>query len=328
MRYLFRVLPFIALGFAAAMPVGAEEFYCEIMALEGAVTVTSGMEPARAAAEGDLLAVDDVVEAGEGAFADLAYDRDWQNVTRLEANSKLRIRTLYPTSVALESGGIFAKLKQLPRESTFEVQTPTAIASVRGTEYRTTFIGGETEIYNVSDSDVFVYGVQESGERQPEPVIIRNAQKVQVQRRGFVPSQPRRMEEVDFHPVHHARERIDEKVQRNMAQGRMGKIQEVRQVESGEWRQRPRDERLAEMRRAGQDGMARNMARRPGEEAQERQMEQRAIREDQRQQFGRPTFGQPHERPQGPGERREGAKEDRPERPKRPAKPARPPQQR
>ena len=241
------------------------------MSVEGAVTVTRSEEAARPVKEGDLLKVNDVLEVGDGAYADIAYDREWNNVTRVEESSKIRIRALYPTMVQLDAGGIYAKLKQLPKESSFEVQTPTAIASVRGTEYRTTYTGGETEVYNVSDSDVYVYGVDESGHRQAaQPTILRNTQKTEVLSRGAPPLQPRRMDAQDFRPVQHARERIEGKMQENIAHGRFGQIQDVKQVENGEWKARPHDERRDRppMGEGGPDRTGPNAPRDPNKQQQ------------------------------------------------------------
>ena len=162
---LFGLLGTFVLTGALLAPVCfAEDFYCEVMSVEGTVTRTNASEADKPVAEGDLLAVEDVVTVGASSYADIAYDRDWNNVTRVEENSSVRIKSLYPTEVSLEKGGIFAKLKSLPKDSSFDVSTPTAIASVRGTEYRTTFLEGATQVYNVSDSDVYVYGFDPSGE--------------------------------------------------------------------------------------------------------------------------------------------------------------------
>ena len=224
---------------AASVPSAlAEEFYCEVMSVEGSVTLTNSAVNEKALQEGDVLQAEDVVKVGPGGYADLAYDREWNNVTRVEENSKIRIRSLYPTTLELESGGVYAKLKSLPKESSFNVQTPTAIASVRGTEYRTTFEENETQIYNLSDSDVFVYGLESSGEPQASPVVIRRSEKTQVIARGLPPVGPRRMEAKDLQRAEQFQQGIEKRVNENIAKGRFGKIPDIhdiekRQVEKG-----------------------------------------------------------------------------------------------
>lgn len=209
----------------------AEEFYCEAMSVEGSVTVSDQTVSGKTLSEGDILKVDDVVQVGPDSYVDLAYDSEWNNVTRLEENSSLRIRSLYPTTVTLNSGGLYAKLKSLPKESSFSVETPTAIASVRGTEYRTTFLEGQTEIYNLSESDVYVYGLDVSGQMQSSPVIIHHSEKTQVLHRGQAPVPPRRMDVHELKRAEHFHQEIEKKVNKNIAQGRFGKIQDLKAVE-------------------------------------------------------------------------------------------------
>lgn len=227
--------PFFILSillFAGAIPaLHAEEFYCEAMAVEGTVKVSNSTTSGKALVEGDLLKADDLIEVSSGSYVDLAYDREWNNITRVEEDSKVRLRSVYPTTLELETGGVFAKLKSLPKGSTFDVQTPTAIASVRGTEYRTTFLSGETQIYNVSSSEVYVYGFDDSGVKQAEPVVLKRSHTTQVQKRGVPPGQPRKMEEREFRPVKRSQEGITKKVQDNVSKGRFGKIQNIRTVE-------------------------------------------------------------------------------------------------
>ena len=229
---LLLALGALSLLFTAAPAYAEEDFYCEVMTVEGTVTLSNATTSGKALGEGDLLSVDDVVSVGEGGYTDIAYDKDWNNVTRVEENSSVRIRSLNPTTLALEKGGVFAKLKALPKDSSFDVQTPTAIASVRGTEYRTTFLEGETEVYNVSDSDVYVFGVDNDGEKQTaEPVVIRNSEKTFIQKRGEPPVAPRRMEAHEMQKASQFRQGIEQKVMQNVGRGRVGKLPNVRAIE-------------------------------------------------------------------------------------------------
>ena len=220
----------------------AEELYCEVMAVEGTATVTNQSESDKALQEGDLLKAEDVVQVGAGSSLDLAYDRDWNNVTRVEENSKIRIRSVYPAEMELASGGVYAKLKSLPKDSSFSVSTPTAIASVRGTEYRTTFLEGETQVYNVSDSDVSVYGLDAAGQRQAAPIILRRSEKTQVIRRGQAPVAPRRMEAQDLKRAEHFQQGLEKKIKENVAKGRIGKTLDVQAIEKVHLEKGPEDE--------------------------------------------------------------------------------------
>lgn len=237
-----RTLFAVALALSLSVPARAEDFYCEVMSVEGTATLSNASTSGRALAEGDLLSVDDLVTVGASSYVDIAYDRDWNNITRVEENSSIRIRSLFPTELGLEEGGVFAKLKSLPKESTFDVKTPTAIASVRGTEYRTTYLSGETQVYNVSDSDVYVYGFDSAGVRQAEPVVIRNTEKTFIQRRGDAPMPPKRMEPQDVSRAARFQRGIEQQVMRNYERGRVGKLPDVGAIE-----------KRMEQRRAGQE---------------------------------------------------------------------------
>ena len=106
----------------------AEGFQCEVMSIEGSAFVTNSEMTHQPIKEGDILKVNDLIEVGADSSVDIAYDRDWQNVARLEESSKIEIKNIFPTMLKMSYGGIYAKLKSLPKDSTFEVATPTAIA--------------------------------------------------------------------------------------------------------------------------------------------------------------------------------------------------------
>ena len=98
--------------------------------------------------------------------ADLAFDADWKNTTRLSENTRVIVRWISPVRLEIISGDLYSKLDQLPKNSTFEVVTPTAIAVVRGTKFRTTYLNGKTTIYNDSETSVvYVYHVDANGNR-------------------------------------------------------------------------------------------------------------------------------------------------------------------
>ena len=213
---------------------GEEEFNGEIMSVHGAVFLISGKASRRLLKEGDLLKAGDWVEVGGGGYADIAYDREWNNVTRIEENSKIQIRSVCPGSMTLQKGGVFAKLKALPPESSFEVQTPTAIAAARGTEFRTLYGENGSQVLNFSDSAVYVYGVDESGNisRTHEPLVLKNSEKTQVVRRGEFHFQSYRMALSDKMPGQKIQEHLEKKIDEFNQAGHIGKIQDLRKMDA------------------------------------------------------------------------------------------------
>jgi len=222
----------IACLFAFARPVLADEFRCEVLNLKGTVTVRDSQGTARAAKQAELLKVGEEVEVGEDSYADLAYDKDWKNVTRLEANSKVKITAIAPGKLELLEGGIFAKLKKLPQDSAFEVRTPTAVATVRGSEYRTTFLLGQTDVFNAASSRVVVYGVKDDGTVDKDTaVMIEKDKKTSVETVGKAPKPAEPMSEGEIKAGQSLQGGIETNVKAAEKEGRSANIQSVADIE-------------------------------------------------------------------------------------------------
>jgi hypothetical protein len=209
----------------------AEAFRCEVLALEGGAKVITASGGSSALREGDLLAEGDSIEVAEDGSVDLAYDRDWRNVVRLEGGSKVRVASVSPAKLDLTNGAVFAKLKELPKSSSFEITTPTAVAAVRGTEYRTVVRDGETEVFNFSPSKVFVYGVDPAGQRMAQPAVLEEGQKTAVEDPGDAPEAPGAMDAGDRKEGEESQKAIETQIDRAVQQGRTGKIQTVAEIE-------------------------------------------------------------------------------------------------
>jgi len=128
------------------------------MTIEGAAYLVDGAlrTPLK---EKMVLSAGDTIEVDANSSVDLAYDRDWKNITRVNENSRVRINGIFPTKLVMIRGDIYAKLRSLPKGSSFEIKTPTAVAAVRGSEYRTMYRGGMTRVYNFAHSKVEVFGL-------------------------------------------------------------------------------------------------------------------------------------------------------------------------
>ncbi len=265
MLVMNRIALGLLLAAATVSTVYAEEYQGEIMSVQGQVTVTDASGVSREAKEGDLFGASSKVEVGPSGHADLALDKDWKNVVRVESGSEVNVRSIYPTGFSLTRGALFARLGALPEKSTFEVETPTAVASVRGTEYRTTFDPSSgTEVFSFSNSPVYVFGLDESGKLTGEPLTLRNEEKTGVLRRGEAPKKPFRMAENERKFGADARRSIEGRIKDFRKAGRLGKAQDIARVRkdiqaklrasSGSKGQnfgpRKRDERGAVVRRA------------------------------------------------------------------------------
>ena len=125
---LIVVLPVIALADEAA------DDYRLIEATGDVAVVPAGSEEARAATAGLPLSEGDRVVTGDSGSAELADPSG--TVLRLEANSSLSLESLRTgwTTFRLAVGRLLAKFNHT-MDSHYSVQTPVAVASVRGTEF-------------------------------------------------------------------------------------------------------------------------------------------------------------------------------------------------
>lgn len=236
-RFLLSVV-FLLSSIAWIHPVSSwavsSELACEVMSVEGAVDLLKEDGSKILLKEGELVKDQGVIETHAGT-ADISFDKDWNNIVRVESESKVKIASSWPSKVEIYRGSVFAKLGKLPKESTFEVQTPTAIAAVRGTEYRAVFKDGETLVYNFSSSQVFVYSVDGLGNKAGESTILAQSQKTNVPGVGLPAKPPQVMTFSESQEGRLMQSAVEEKVKRVIESGRLGKIQSVAALEAMEF---------------------------------------------------------------------------------------------
>lgn len=226
------VLPLLTvLSFFSCSAAFADDFRCEVMSVQGDALLSRGQEAPRKVEEGDLLKPGDALETGPNCRLDVAYDADWQNVTTVESNCSVTIQSVEPTSLELAKGSVFAKLDRLPKDSSFEVRTPTGVAVVRGTEFWTRSGGEGLEVYNYSASPVEVFGLDAQGRRFGKPAFLKRNEKTGILRRGSMPGTVQRMNAVDLQRCRGFASGIQDRVKQVRAKGRSGKIQKIRDME-------------------------------------------------------------------------------------------------
>lgn len=163
---LFVILAAVSLPALAAAGV----FRAEIMAIRGeAFQLPSGLSriSAKIAA---LVSPGDSIETGAASFVDLGFDRNWKNVTRIGEKSSVKITDIYPTSLSLVSGDVLAKLDALPKDSTFEIKTPTAVIGIRGSICAVEYKDGTTMVYNPHEHAISVAPPAEGSALDPSKI--------------------------------------------------------------------------------------------------------------------------------------------------------------
>ena len=132
----------------------------------------------------------------------------------------------------MKTGGVFAKLHKLPQGSSFEVKTPTAVATVRGSEYRTTFIFGQTDVFNAEKSRIVVYGIKEDGSVDKDnAVMVEKDKKTSIEKAGQAPKPAMDMSEGEIKAGQTLHGGIESNVNQAKTENREARIQSVTEIE-------------------------------------------------------------------------------------------------
>ncbi len=200
--------------------VNEKDYQARVITLEGEATAVTASGKRVVLTEGDVLMTDDVVDVTENAQVDIAFDRNGKNVTRLEGSSTLRIKSMEPATLYLSRGSLYAHLKELPKHSTFKIETPTAVAAVRGSEYQVDVADdGKTDVSNLSDSPVFISSFDEKGAEIVSSAVLKNAEFTQIMRRGAPPAMPRPMTPGQIQKANLKRENVVGRIEKLQQEG-------------------------------------------------------------------------------------------------------------
>lgn len=140
----------------------AEELTTTVSKVVGKVEVIkAGTTELIPATDGMTLSIGDTLKTGDNSSVTLTFLAG--NMLQVVSNAQLKIEKnqlegetpALNARVAITSGQLKAILKNLPPKSVFEVETPTAVAAVRGTVY---YVGSNGEIY-VEEGSVTVTNI-------------------------------------------------------------------------------------------------------------------------------------------------------------------------
>ncbi len=168
-----KLVPIVLFGFllALGMEAMAADFACDVMNVQGKAYVTRAQEARHEIKQGDLLKQGDRIEVEKDSYVDIAYDKEWNNLSRIKENSLVAIRSVFPTTLDMARGDVFSRLNKLPKDSAFQIQTPTAVATVRGTIFEANEHDGQMEVRNFSESvesKIFVNVLDIQGNRSSD----------------------------------------------------------------------------------------------------------------------------------------------------------------
>ncbi len=181
-KYFMTAVFIVAAALCVPIAFAGANSYCEAVKVTGDAKLIRFGTPAVALEQGMSVHKGDRIVVGAASSVDLAFDPEWKNVSHLGENTRAIVRYLDPVRVEISSGDIYSKLDLLKKGTKFEVVTPVAIASVRGTKFRVTHSNGSTTIYNDSEtSEVYVYHVDENGNRAGRVIILKPGQSVMIE---------------------------------------------------------------------------------------------------------------------------------------------------
>ncbi len=139
-RFMFLLGGISFLALAPSLHAAESGATAEIISMEGSVQVLSPPATEWAGAEkGMALAQGDQVLTGPKSTCELALGDGEKSVIRLTPDSKTTLTSIDPVKIDLQSGKLFALVRGLKKGSAFQVSTPTAVASARGTGFSQDF---------------------------------------------------------------------------------------------------------------------------------------------------------------------------------------------
>lgn len=96
------------------------------------------------------IKINSILKTGKDSHAVLSHNKA---IIKIKANSKIKLLSLTDnkkkksgTKLKLFFGNVLSKITKLKRNQSFKIETPTAVAGVRGTEFSVLYKKGETTV--------------------------------------------------------------------------------------------------------------------------------------------------------------------------------------
>ncbi len=138
--------------------------------------LSSGKSNWKTLKTGARLYSGDSIKTGEGVWLDIAFDESNKNMVSVRPQSHVVIRLEKCEKIELIDGEVFALVRNLPRGSTFEIRTPTAICGARGTGWGVSGNSGGTTV-SAYQSDSYVKGLAKDGTPKPDETALMEGYK-------------------------------------------------------------------------------------------------------------------------------------------------------
>ena len=113
----------------------------------GEVAITREGQPESPLQIQDKVSVGDTVKTGAKSFATIQFQD--KGLVRIEEKTELSLTEMFSADsgeIMLKDGQVLTKINKLMKGEQFRIKTPTAVASVRGTEYSTSHREGRSVV--------------------------------------------------------------------------------------------------------------------------------------------------------------------------------------
>ena len=154
------------------------------------------------AKEGMVLLEGDKIRTEAFSSVTLAFDEEEENIIEIDEDTEVvidrltidRITKGEDTTLRMGVGGVLADIGELKIDSEFEVRTPTAVAGIRGTTWKTEVSQDLHTKVTVFKGKVDVRGIDPQGRVMPEGVVVKEGEETEV-KKDKSPSRPKKIEE-------------------------------------------------------------------------------------------------------------------------------------
>lgn len=131
--------------------------------------------------KGQYLYTGDSVKTYINASVDLSFDGSRKNLVTVKPDTHVVLKLEDPERIELIDGEVFYLVKSLPRGSTFEIRTPTAVCGARGTGGGAKANKNETVVSGY-EKDSYVKGLEKDGTPMKIAQIVKEGYKSIVKR--------------------------------------------------------------------------------------------------------------------------------------------------
>lgn len=168
---------FVTQAFAAKEAVRT----AKVLLVQGDVKVQkSGKTEWDTAKPGLALADGDTIKTFKSSAIEISFDKDNKNLVRLEENSTAILRGKALNRIELPEGRIRSLVKNLKKESSFDIKTPTVVAGARGSGWDVIATGKRDNVKAFED-EIFVQSYDQQGKLIKE-IFVREGWEVLIDR--------------------------------------------------------------------------------------------------------------------------------------------------